>query len=50
MNEEIKEQLKKIRKYYSFWKEEGYITDEFLEYHDRVEKLFKMLGFEPSEL
>lgn len=45
MNEEIKKQLKEIREYYNFYKDQGYVTDEWLEYHDRVEKLFKMLDF-----
>ena len=48
--EEIQEQLKRIRDYYSEYYYEGYVTDEFLEYHERVEKLLEMLGFEPSEL
>ena len=50
MNEEIKEQLKEIREYFSEYFYQGYVTDEWLEYHDRVEKLFKMLGFEPEQL
>jgi hypothetical protein len=48
--EEIQEQLKNIREYFNEWYEEGYITDEFFEYHNRVEKLLEMLGFEPEEL
>ena len=48
MSEEIKEQLKEIRKDYNFYKDQGYVTDEWLEYHDKVEELFKMLGFEPE--
>lgn len=50
MNEEIKEQLKKIREYFSEHHYQGYVTDEWFEYHDRVEKLLEMLGFEPEEL
>lgn len=50
MNEEIKEQLKEIRKYFSEYFYQGYVTDEWLEYHDKVEKLFRMLGFELEEL
>ena len=50
MNEEIKEKLKKIREYFSEYFYQGYVTDEWLEYHDKVEKLFRMLGFELEEL
>lgn len=27
---------------------EGYVTDEFLNYHNKVEKLFETLGIEPD--
>lgn len=49
MNEEIKEQLKDIREYYNFYEDQGYVTDEWLKYHDRVEKLLEMLGLESEE-
>lgn len=48
MTEETRNALNEAENYYNNMFDEGYVTDEFLNYHDMIEKLFETLEIEPD--
>lgn len=48
MNDEVKNAIYEARDYFNRMWNDGYVTGEMIKYHNKVEKIFELLGIVPD--